>query len=154
MQLNSIRAALLASMVLASPAVLLLAPSETALSQPTYAHRGTFPTIRERDFVPGGMRTVTMKVEALAWDFPISWMRASDGLNSWNLMLPEPAMLTRLGINSDSLPRGSRITVLLTIDASGTISPDGALLGRVESIVSASDQSVLFNRAALPVSQP
>ena len=154
MQLNSIRAALLASMLLASPAILLLAQSEMALSQPAYAHRGTFPTIRERDFVPGGTRTVTMKVEAVAWDYPTSWLRASDGLTSWNLMLPEPGMLIRLGIDSDSLPPGSRIIVVLTMDASGTLSTGGALLGRVESIVRASDESVVFNRAALPVSQP
>jgi hypothetical protein len=140
-------------MVLASPAVLLLARSELALSQPTYAHRGTFPTIQDRDFVPGGTRTVTMKVEAIAWGYPNSWLRGSDGLTSWNLMLPEPGMLVRLGIGRDSLPLGSRITVVLTIDASGTLSTDGALIGRVESILRAADQSPVFDRAVLPVSQ-
>ena len=130
---------LLASIVLASPATLLLAYSERVLCQPTFAHRGVFPTIRDRDFVPGGTRTVTGRIESMASGNPTSWLRISDGLTSWNLMLPASHMLTRFGVSLDSLSRGSRITVVLTVDASGSLSTDGALIGRVESIMRVSD---------------
>jgi hypothetical protein len=49
----------------------------------------------------------------------------------------------------ESLPVGEQITVVLTADASGTPLDDGSMLGRVESIVRASDGTMVFDRAAV-----
>jgi hypothetical protein len=142
-------AALLASMALAIPTSVLLAQSERTPGQPTVAHGGVFPAIDGREFVAGGTRTVTTVVEGMAWSSPTSWLRISDGVTRWNLMLPAPNMLSRLGMTRDSLPLESQITVVLTAEASGIPLTDGSLLGRVESIVRSSDQSLVFDRATL-----
>jgi len=122
---------------------------ERSLSQLAAAQQESFQTIYDRDFVAGGTRSVSTAVEAMSWTNPTSWVRISDGPNRWNLMMPAPNMLTRLGMTRESLPVGERITVVLTADASGTPLADGAMLGRVESIVRASDGSVVFDRAAM-----
>jgi hypothetical protein len=154
MKAISTRAALLASIALAMPATVLLAQSERTPAQPTIAHAGVFPSIDDREFVAGGTRTVTTVVEGVAWSSPTSWLRISDGATRWNLMLPAPNTLIGLGMTRNSLPLESQITVVLTAEASGIPLTDGSLLGRVESITRTSDQSVVFNRATMPVAQP
>jgi hypothetical protein len=150
----STRALLLASTMLAMPATLLLAQSDRTPSQATVAHGGVFPAIDDREFVAGGTRTVTTVVEGMAWSSPTSWLRISDGATRWNLMLPAPTTLIGLGLTRNSLPLDSQITVVLTAEASGVPLTDGSLIGRVESITRNSDQSVVFNRATMPVTQP
>ena len=109
----------------------------------------SFETIYDRNFVAGGTRSVSTAVETMSWTNPTSWVRITDGATRWNLMLPSPNMLLRLGMTRESLPVGERITVVFSADASGTPLDDGSMLGRVESIVRASDGSVVFDRAAM-----
>jgi hypothetical protein len=85
----------------------------------------------------------------MSWTNPASWLRIADGATTWNLIMPAPNMLIRLGMTRESLPVGEQIRVVLTADASGTPLADGTSLGRVESIVRASDGSVIFDRAAM-----
>jgi hypothetical protein len=92
---------------------------------------------------------VSTTVEALSWTNPTSWLRIADGSVRWNLMLPSPNMLIRLGMTRESLPVGEQITVVLTADASNTPLADGSMLGRVESVVRQSDGSMVFDRAAM-----
>jgi hypothetical protein len=109
----------------------------------------SFQTVYDREFVPGATRSVATAVEGMSWTNPASWLRIADGATTWNLIMPAPNMLIRLGMTRESLPVGEQIRVVLTADASGTPLADGTSLGRVESIVRASDGSVIFDRAAM-----
>jgi len=122
---------------------------ERAMAELVAARGESFATIYDREFVAGGTRYVTTAVESMSWTNPTSWIGISDGATRWNLMLPSPNMLLRLGMTRESLPVGLQVTVVLTADASGTPLHDGALLGRVESIVRTADGTVIFDRAAM-----
>jgi hypothetical protein len=127
---------------------------ERLMSELVAAGTESLQTIYDRDFVPGGTRSVATAVEGMSWTNPASWLRISDGATRWNLIMPAPNMLLRLGMTRESLPVGEQITVVLTADASGQPLEDGTQLGRVESIVRASDGTVVFDRAAMPAPQP
>ena len=103
----------------------------------------------DRDFVEGGLRTVTTTVENMSWTNPQSWLRITDGGTKWNLLLPAPNRLLRLGMNRESLPAGAQITLTFTTDGRNTPQDDGSMLGRVESVVRLSDQVTVFDRAVM-----
>jgi hypothetical protein len=112
----------------------------------------SFAEVYGREFVAGGTQTLTAQLEGLSWTNPTSWLRVSDGAIHWSLLLPAPNMLLRLGMTRESLRLGEQITVVLTMDASGTPLDDGSMLGRVELIVRVRDQVTVFDRAATPAS--
>ena len=127
---------------------------ERAMVELVAARNESFQTVYDRDFVPGGTRSVRTTVEGMSWTNPTSWLRISDESTRWSLIMPAPNMLLRLGMTRESLPVGEEISVVLTVDASGTPLDDGTSLGRVESIVRLSDGTVVFDRAAMPAPQP
>jgi hypothetical protein len=122
---------------------------EKALSELLLAQRESLGTIYDRDFVAGATRTLTTAVENMSWTNPQSWLRISDGATRWNLLLPAPNMLIRLGMTRETLRVGEQVTVVLTMDASGTPLTDGSMFGRVESIVRVADGVTVFDRAAM-----
>jgi Family of unknown function (DUF6152) len=127
---------------------------ERAMFELLLAQRESLGTIYDRDFVAGAARTLTTTVENLSWTNPQSWLRIADGATHWNLLLPAPNRLIRLGMTRESLPVGEQVTVVLTMDASGTPLTDGSMLGRVESIVRAADGVTVFDRAQLDEPTP
>lgn len=122
---------------------------ERMLVELAAAQQESFQTVYDREFVPGGTRSLSTTVEAMSWTNPTCWLRIADGATRWNLMLPSPNMLIRVGMTRESLPVGEQITVVLTADASGTPLADGSMLGRVESVVRVSDGSVVFDRTVM-----
>jgi tetratricopeptide (TPR) repeat protein len=103
----------------------------------------------DRDFVAGGTLTLTTVVENLSWTNPQSWLRVSEGATKWNLLLPAPNRLLRLGMTRESLPVGTQVRVVLTMDARNEPLPDGSSLGRVEQIVRLPDEMTIFDRAEM-----
>jgi hypothetical protein len=117
-----------------------------------HAQGESFAEVYGRNFAPGGTQTLTTRIEGFSWTNPTSWLRVADGATRWNLLLPAPNMLLRLGMTRESLLLDEQITVAFTMDAGGTPLDDGSMLGRVESIVRVRDQVTVFDRAAMPAS--
>jgi hypothetical protein len=105
--------------------------------------------VYDRDFVAGGTLTLTTVVENLSWTNPQSWLRVSEGATKWNLLLPAPNRLIRLGMTRESLPVDTQVRVVLTMDARNEPLPDGSSLGRVEQIVKLPDEVTIFDRAVV-----